>query len=270
MKKISTLLALLVMSISLVACTGLSKKETQEVEKTLNEYRSKLVNITWHDELHPTSAFRFFDDGRVEEIDYSTVFLRGVSTVEDGWVLKYSDEYDGYDINKTDKKRIEKYFNYYIHFKSPYRIDEHIYHIPIHFDEEGNLYMWDSKYVKGLDYIEEIPTDASLDSYFTQTVWGYEYEPGKSSRYLIFFKDGSGAETTGTYQGQLIYPTFFYWGYKDGLLYIDWYVTEDSNIDIDAYVIEKGDLNFQMTHYWDTSKTYHMIPSGDIDIANFN
>ena len=264
------IIVLIISLLLLCSCSnGLSKKEAQEVEKTLNEYREKLVNITWHEEAHPTSAYRFFDDGRVEEIDYSTVFLRGVSDKDNGWVLKYSDEYDNYDINKTDKKRIEKYFNYYVHFKSPYRADEHIYHIPIHFDEEGNLYMWDYKYIKGLDYVEEIPSDATIDKYFTQTVWGFEYEDGKSSRYWIMWNDGWGAETVGTLNGSLIYPTYFNWAYKDGLLYIDWYVTEDSNIDIDAYVIEKGDLNFTMTHYWNTKESYHMIPSGDIDIASF-
>ena len=264
MKKIIMIFLMLLVCSS--CARGLSRKQKEEVENTLKEYREKLVDVTWHNERYPTSAFRFFSDGRVEETDHSTVFLRGVSDAENGWVLKFSDEYDNYDLDKTDKKRIEKYFNYYVHFVSPMRADGHVYHIPVRFDENGDLWMWDEKYVKGADYIEAIPDDACIDSYFTKTVWGFDDGSGSASRYWIMWDNGWGAETVGSYMGELIYPTYFQWALKDDLLYIDWYVTEDSNIDIDAYVIEKGDLNFQMTHYWNTSDTKHMIPSGDIDI----
>ena len=251
---------------------GLRGKKKEEVENTLKQYREKLVDVTWHNEKYPTSAFSFFSDGRVEEIDHSTVFLRGVSDVENGWILKFSDEYDNYILEESDQKRIDKWFNYYVHFISPMRSDRFHYHIPIYFDEKGDLYMWDQKYVRGVDYIEEIPLDAYVDEYFTQTVWGFDNGDGSSSRYWIMWDNGWGAESIGTYQGDLIYPTYFKWAYKDDLLYIDWYVTEDSNIDIDAYVIEKSDLNFNMTHYWNSKLTYHMVPSGDIDImtAYFN
>ena len=265
MKKILIIFLLLVMCCS---CTskGLKGKKKEEVENTLKEYREKLVDVTWHNAMYPTNAFRFFSDGRVEEIDHSTVFSRGVSDVENGWTLKFSDEYDKYNLEETDQKRIEKYFKYYVHFTSPMRADEHKYHIPIFFDENGDLYMWDEKYVKGVDYIEGIPDDAYIDEYFTQTVWGFDDGDGTSSRYWIMWDNGWGAETVGSYMGELIYPTYFQWAFKDDMLYIDWYVTEDSNIDIDAYVIKKGDLNFQMTHYWSSKYDYHMVPSGDIDL----
>lgn len=267
MKKIICLL-LFVLLVSGCQAKGMSKKMKEEVEATLADYREKLVDVTWHREDRPTEAFRFFSDGRVEEIDYSTVFMRGVSTAEEGWFMEYLDEYRGYrnwDPNKIPRKAYEEEFDYYVHFYSLMRWDKYYYHIPISFDEEGNLYCWNNKYVKGMDYIEEIPQDAYIDDYFAQTVWEFD----DTGRYWIMQDDGWGAETVGTYQGELIYPTYFEWAYKDGLLYIDWYVTEDSNIDIDAYFVEKGDLNFQMTHYWEAEKSYHMVPSGDIDIMSF-
>lgn len=269
-KTVYALILLLIAALELTGCAakGMTKEMQEEVDEVLKDYREKIVDITWHEAEYPTSALRFFSDGRVEEIEYSTVFLRGVSSAEEGWILEFSDEYRGYRNWKMEdipRKELEENFDYYIHFYSPMRSDHHYYHIPISFDEEGNLYCWDRKYVKGLDYIEEIPEDTFVDDYFTQTVW----EIDDSGKYWIMWDDGWGAETVGTYNGELIYPTYFQWAFKDDLLYIDWYVTEDSNIDIDAYVIEKGELNFQMTHYWETDDSYHMVPSGDIDIMSF-
>ena len=241
---------------------GLSPERQEEVDAIAADYAERLQGVTWWHPIYPAS-YRFFADGTVEE--------NGVLSEPGAWTVSYSDRNGTLILAETPRVTIEEQCDFYLFYDSP--LQNRRIALRLSFNEDGNPVFGDvdpEVYVPGPDYFHEIPSDATVDSFFTQTVWGEDLGDGNVGGLWILWEDGWGAETVGSYQGELIYPVYFHWACKDDLLFIDWYVDETSNQGPDVYRIERGALDFYRTPYLDRdeSNREHMIPSGEIDIAS--
>ena len=246
---------IMIMLCLLSGCTGVSKSQQKEIDKNIAEWSEKLVGPTWWDE-DKHFAYRFYEDGRVEEDGYIS---------EPGnWYISFGEQYNpNTDVSKLSKKFIKEYCDYYVRFKSPaYKVEEKYCNFRIRFDDNGNLYFFDELYTPGVDYIHEIPEDAYLDSYFYGNfsannwgVWAFIGDDGKEGKLWVFQDDGYMAETVGSYGGELIYPSVYKWAFKDDYLYLEALRDEDYiaeyGRDIDVYRVEKGNNEFYITSYLD-------------------
>ena len=264
MKKIIFIIAVLLV---LCGCTGISRSQQKQIDKTIAEYSEKLIGPTWWDQKGKFS-YRFYADGTVEEDGYLS---------EPGsWHISFGEQYnENTDLSKLSKKFIENYCDYFVRFISPaYKVEETHRNLRIRFDDDGNLYLYDELFLPGMDIIHEIPEDAYLDPFFFGNykannwgVFGYEYEAGKIGELLVFQDDGYAAETTGSFNGELINPSIYTWAFKDDYLYLEAlrseeYIAEYGK-DIKVYKVEKeADGNFYLTDYLDregNSRRHYVI-----------
>ena len=233
---------------------GLSKKQQAKIDATIKEYSEKLIGPTWWN-YHSGTALRFYEDGIVEE--------DGRISEPGNWYISFGEQYNrNLDLSKTSRKFIEEYCDYFLRYDSPAYFDGRKTDDRISFNDNGNLVLWDEEYFRGVDYIHDIPEDAYLDPYFYGNykvnnwgVWAKISEDNKEGSIWIFQDDGLGADTIGSYGGQLIYPDTFTWAFKDDMLYIEWprdeeYIAEYGK-DVDVFIVEKGDGEFYASDYLD-------------------
>ena len=274
MRKIISVFLTAVLVLSLASCgSGLSKKEQEEIDRTVAEYTEKLVGPTWWNDQWGY-AIKFYEDGTVED--------EGYISEPGNWYISYGEQYNrNADVSKMSRKYIDEFCGYYLRYDSPAYSDGKKMDCRISFTDDGNLVLFDDVYYPGPDYIHEVPEDTYLDPYFYGTykannwgVWAFVADDGSEGKLWVFQDDGLGAETIGAYGGELIYPDTFTWSFKDGMLYIEWprsdeYIAEYGK-DIDAYNVERGDGEFWITSYLDRdgSSRQHLVQTDNLDIAS--
>ena len=281
MKKLLAVISILSISILvLTACGGgLSKEQQAEVDATIADYTARIQDVPWWEEQYHSTYYTFYSDGRVEQ--------DGRISEPDNWEIRFGGEYDNdKDVSKMSQKEIEEKCDYYIHFDAPEgSAGFSRLHLKVDFDENGDLVLGNvdpTVYVPGPAIIREVPEGTVQDPYFYGNfaennwgVWGFTSDDGGIGKLWIFQEDGLGAETVGTMNGELIYPDYFYWSFKDGQLYIEWardedYVSEYGS-DIDVYTVEKGDGEFYITHYldFDGANKEHLVVTDQLDIYSW-
>lgn len=271
--------AIALAALLLAACgKGLSKEQQAEVDATVADYTARIADITWWEAQYHETYYAFYSDGRVEE--------DGRVSEPGNWVIRFGGEYDGSkDVSKMSQKEIEEQCDYYIHFDAPVgSAGFSRLHLKVTFDDSGNLVLGSIDpmiYEPGPAIVREVPDGTTPDPYFYGNftsnnwgVWGFE-DGGSIGKIWVFQDDGTGAETIGSMNGELIYPDYFYWSFKDGQLYIEWarddeYVAEYGK-DIDVYHVEKGDGEFFITHYLDFNGTgrEHLVITDKLDIYSW-
>ncbi|MBO7677216.1 MAG: lipoprotein [Erysipelotrichaceae bacterium] len=245
----------LIILILLSGCgNGISKAKQKEIDATVGKYTEMIVGPTWWSK-QGNLALKFYEDGRVEE--------DGKFAEPGNWYISFGEENNrNVDLSKLSKKFIDQYCDYFLRWDEQYAGEPKKNNWKISFNEEGDLVLWYEEYERGVDYIHEVPEDAYLDPYFYGNyrnnnwgVWGFDDGDGKIGSIWIFQDDGLGAETVGSFNGELIYPDTFTWSFKDDYLYIEWSRSEeyiaDNGRDIDVYKVEKGDNEFYITSYLD-------------------
>ncbi|MBR6406819.1 MAG: hypothetical protein IKS18_11615 [Lachnospiraceae bacterium] len=244
---------------------GLSASEQAEVNRNVREWTEKLPGVTWWD-AEMNWSLRFYEDGTVEE--------DGILSEAGNWYIAFGSEYDEKTpVSEMSRDYIERFCDYYLHFDSPARAyEDHRYHCRIHFDPDGNLVLWDTVYTAGVDYIHEIPADAVQDPFFTQCVWGEQGDDGKVGSLWVMQDDGLGAETIGSMGGEWVYPTTFYWSYKDPYLFIDWTSLDEEGSEnhykLEIFKVTKNENSFDIRDYLEKpgSGTTHYVKAEEQDI----
>ncbi|MBR0418149.1 MAG: hypothetical protein IJI66_03170 [Erysipelotrichaceae bacterium] len=269
MKQIKYILVFLFL---LSACgSGINQKE---IDKTINEYKEKISDVTWHG-IDNKQIYRFNFDGSVEE--YMNV------SEPNNWELYYGNQWHD-DVTKMSKSQREK-CGYYLSYTSPLYGDKTT--IRVSFNEDGDLVLGEytpTTYKKGIDVYKEIPEDVSLDDFFIGTFpannWGVfadvTGDESKEGELWIFQDDGLGAKSVGSYNGELINPTHFRWGVKDDLLFIEvardeeW-IKDYGHHDLYVYKVEKGDKEFWLTPYLEIQGVYtnHYRVTNKVDIYSW-
>lgn len=290
MKKCGKIVLLLIISVILCGCNvgelsknfskGLTKEQQAEVDATVADYTERIQGITWRNVENAEMSLKFHEDGTVEE--------NGRFSEPGSWEIRFGGEYDNsLPVAEMTKKQIEEWCDYYLRYDQPEGLSGYDrQHLVVHFDEDGNLVLGKytpATYIPSIDTIYEMPEDAYQDEFFYGNFpandWGVwvriNEETGDEGELWIIQPDGKGAETVGAMAGELIYPDYFQWAYKDDHLYIQWARTEEyiaeNGQDLDVYVIEKGDGEFWATPYLDFEgkKKVHYRQTKKLDIYSW-
>jgi hypothetical protein len=262
---------ILIVLFLLVGCgSGINQKE---IDETIEDYKTRISDVTWHG-VERNYIWRFNSDGSVEE--YMNV------SEPNNWQIYYGNEWHD-DVAKMSKKEREK-CGYYLHYVSPTYGDETT--LKINFNENGELVLGEytpTTFRKGIDVYKQIPEDASLDDFFLGTYsrnnWGVFADvtaDDKEGELWIFQDDGIGAKSVGSYNGELIYPSYFAWRVKDDLLFIEMardeeWIRDYGHRDLYVYKLEKGDKEFWITPYLEIQGVYtnHYRVTNKVDIYSW-
>lgn len=259
---------------------GPTEEQRAEIDVHVAELREKLTEKVWHDADDYGEAYIFHGDGSVDYISTGiyTHSIKIKTTEPDNWYVGYTDEYEGRDVNDCLPEDIEEKFDYYIHYDGWRDRREHAL---IRFDENGDLWLWDTRYVEGDMVPTEMPADAAPDPALCEYIWHAENNASVDQQWQLY-EDGTGIESSGMLLGELIGAGGFYWGVKDGVLYIDWnwddpescwWTDEFGNeyLRLETFTItedtENGLPRYTLQNTWSTDHTIILTPSTDFNLS---
>ena len=263
------LLALSIL-LSLAACGGkaktLTQEELEEIHRTEQELREKLVGVTWHYKDEPARAVRFDPDGTAEE------YMGTIQWIEEyTFAVRYCEYYDMDAENLTSREResVLKYYDYNVVIQYA---DEDLggerFVKTLAFDGDA-LLLDNRRLVQGVDYVKTLPEGLSGNDALLNRVL-YDAE---NNDYRLFFADGTGFRCNGVFlDGTLLNEEKFYWGMDGDLLYMmtptqpggEGPVLEE----VEDFYLEADGNGYCATDYWNGTVRYYAPPGADDDSAN--
>ena len=230
---------------TLAACLGGggAKVDQAQIDATCAELRARLVGPTWHDEGDRAFAYRFLDDGTVEEYYAEDVYGLSYHPDELQWEIRYC-LWDGdTDYSGCSAEDIENLFAYRIVYTSTQGWDgkTRTYSRKIAFDGDTLLLEGDP-YTAGPDWLSRKPGGLEVRADLAGKIW----KTSPNGQYWMLFEDGTGLTCSGVAQfgglapNEIIDGTYITWGADGDTLYLctACYIDGEVKFSLASYRIE--------------------------------
>lgn len=269
-KKLFLILLPLVLLLSLAACgepAVLTGEEIAGIRAREKELRAQLVGATWHLEDEPAVAVRFNEDGTAEEYAGGTVQWIEPYTFE----LRFCSYFDqeAQELTVKDAEYIRKYYDYSVLMKAAGEdASDSVSCEEVRFEGDA-LILGVRRYVKGADFVKELPEGLSVDASLLNRVL-YNME---DNDYRLFFDDGTGMRCNGVFlDGTIHVPEKFYWGVDGDTLYM-MIPTQPGGEgpvlqEVDFFRMEAENGGYRLTDLWSGTVRFYGAPDPDSDSGN--